>query len=193
MTKEQLDEIRAAFERDYDPSFWRKLGKDEPSDPFRLAITHVGQLLQLIRERGYEPAPEPGAVPLEDDPHPDTLLVPPGSRYKLNGYCDKCQREWIVTCQSGTEVTVKAFHCVCGHVTEMDGRPELKSGAPPCELHQIAGCIDCFGPQRSVNIERLRAELWQLKSTAKQYSGPLAEEVTRVCVRALCGETSDDR
>jgi hypothetical protein len=60
VTKEELDDIRAAFERDYDPYFWRKLGKDEPSDPFRLAITHVGQLLELIREQGYEPALEPG-------------------------------------------------------------------------------------------------------------------------------------
>jgi hypothetical protein len=59
MTNLELEDIRAAFERDYDPYFWRKFGKDEPSDPFRLAITHVGQLLAFIRERELQPEDEP--------------------------------------------------------------------------------------------------------------------------------------
>ena len=90
-------------------------------------LTMLGQEPEKLDYSGGD-THETNAGPLEDDPHPDTLLVPPGARYKLNGYCDKCRREWIVTCQSGTEVTVKAFHCPCGHVTEMDGRPALNGG-----------------------------------------------------------------
>lgn len=36
-------------------------------------------------------------------------------------------------------------------------------------------------------VGRLRAVVWQIKGTAKEYSGDLALEVTRLCVRALVG------
>jgi len=67
--------------------------------------------------------------PWDQDPeNPATQCIPPGERYKLSGYCAACNRKWIVTCQEGTEVTVRSFHCSCGHVTEMDGCPPVRRG-----------------------------------------------------------------
>lgn len=72
-------------------------------------------------EGAAEPTREPSWS--DDAENPKNQCIPPGERHKLNGYCAKCNREWIVACQSGTDVTVRAFHCACGHVTDMDSGP----------------------------------------------------------------------
>lgn len=96
---------------------WLVWGPDSPGPQWKLN--------ELLRQ--LSGAPSSAVETTEDDPHPANLLIRPGARYMLNGYCDKCQREWVVTCQTGTEVTVKAFHCPCGHVTQMDGCAEKAS------------------------------------------------------------------
>jgi len=85
VTKEELDDIRAAFEHDYDPYFWRKMGHEEPSDPFRLAITHVGKLLTLIREAGISPSDEP-------PPPTEQALIELLMEARRNWICDE---RWI--------------------------------------------------------------------------------------------------
>jgi hypothetical protein len=81
--------------------------------------------------KDYKPPAKPSNQWDED---PMNNLIMPGSRYELSGYCAACKRKWNLTCQTGTEVLVKSFHCECGHVTEMEGRAAVE---PSVDVKQM--------------------------------------------------------